>query len=284
MLLRVGYLGPRGTFSEQALELGAPEAQGVPLATVYDAVMAVQEGRVDRAVVPIENSLEGAVSATLDTLTGPADAVGIVGEAVLPVAHALLARPGVREADVRAVASHPQALAQCAESLRHRVPDAEIVPAASTAEAARRVAASGEPWAAIGPARTADIYDLAVLAEGIEDEPGNETRFVWLAPQGTQPSEPAGGAGAWRTSVAFFGAGDAAPGWLVRCLSEFAFRGVNLSRIESRPYRGRLGHYRFFLDMNGRVDDPTVEGAIAALHSHCEWVRVLGSYPASPRG
>jgi prephenate dehydratase len=282
--LRVGYLGPRGTFSEQALQLGAPTAQGVPLATVYEAVMAVQEGRVDRAVVPIENSLEGAVSATLDTLTGAADAVGIVGEAVLPVAHALLARSGVVEADVRVVTSHPQALAQCAGSLRHRVPGAEIVPAASTAQAAGRVAASGEPWAAIGPARAAGIYGLDVLAEGIEDEPGNETRFVWLAPQETEPSEPAGGAGAWRTSVAFFGAGDAAPGWLVRCLSEFAFRGVNLSRIESRPYRGRLGHYRFFLDMNGRVDDSAVEGAIAALHRHCEWVRVLGSYPAAPRG
>jgi len=282
--LRVGYLGPRGTFSEQALELGPPGAQGVPLPTVYDAVMAVQEGRVDRAVVPIENSLEGAVSATLDTLTGPADGVGIVGEAVLPVAHALLARPGVGEAHVRAVTSHPQALAQCAGSLRHRVPGAEIVPAASTAEAARRVAASDEPWAAIGPARAAGIYGLALLAEGIEDEPGNETRFVWLAPLGTQAFGPAGDAGAWRTSVAFFGAGDAAPGWLVRCLSEFAFRGVNLSRIESRPHRGRLGHYRFFLDVNGPVDDPAVEGAITALHGHCEWVRVLGSYPAAPRG
>lgn len=283
MSLRVGYLGPRGTFSEQALELGAPGAQGVPLATVYDAVMAVQEGRVDRAVVPIENSLEGAVSATLDTLTGPADAVGIVGEAVVPVAHALLARPGVAEADVRAVTSHPQALAQCAGSLRRRVPGAEIVPAASTAEAARRVAASGEPWAAVGPARTGEVYRLAVLAEGIEDEPGNETRFVWLAPQGTEPSEPPTGAASWRTSVAFFGTGDAAPGWLVRCLSEFAFRGVNLSRIESRPFRGRLGHYRFFVDMDGRVDDPAVDAAIAGLRSHCEWVRVLGSYPAAPR-
>lgn len=284
MSLRVGYLGPRGTFSEQALQLGAPTAQGVPLATVYDAVMAVQEGSVDRAVVPIENSLEGAVSATLDTLTGPADAVGIIGETVLPVAHALLARSGVGEADVCIVTSHPQALAQCAGSLRRRVPGAEIVPAASTAQAASRVAASAEPWAAIGPSRAAGIYGLGVLAEGIEDEPGNETRFVWLAPQGTEPPEPAGGAGAWRTSVAFFGAGDAAPGWLVRCLSEFAFRGVNLSRIESRPYRGRLGHYRFFVDMNGRVGDPAVEGAIAALHRHCEWVRVLGSYPAAPRG
>lgn len=282
MSLRVGYLGPRGTFSEQALELGAPGAQGVPLATVYDAVMAVQEGRVDRAVVPIENSLEGAVSATLDTLTGPADAVGIVGEAVVPVAHALLARPGVGETDVRAVTSHPQALAQCAASLRRRVPAAAIVPAASTAEAARRVADSGEPWAAIGPVRAAEIYRLTVLAEGIEDEPGNETRFVWLAPEGTQPSETAA-QGGWRTSVAFFGTGDAAPGWLVRCLSEFAFRGVNLSRIESRPFRGRLGHYRFFVDMDGRVDDAAVEGAIAGLRAHCEWVRVLGSYPAAPR-
>jgi len=282
--LRVGYLGPQGTFSEQALELGAPGSHGVPLATVHDAVMAVQEGRVDRAVVPIENSLEGAVNATLDTLTGPAAAVGIIGEAVLPVIHALLARRGMGEADVRAVTSHPQALAQCAGSLRYRLSGAELVPAPSTAEAARRVAASDEPWAAIGPARAAGLYGLVVLAEGIEDEPGNETRFVWLAPMGTQAPEPAGGAGAWRTSVAFFGAGDAAPGWLVRCLSEFAFRGVNLSRIESRPYRGRLGHYRFFLDLNGRADDPTVEEAIAALHGHCEWVRVLGSYPAAPRG
>ena len=282
MSLRVGYLGPRGTFSEQALELGAPGAQGVPLATVYDAVMAVQEGRVDRAVVPIENSLEGAVSATLDTLTGPADAVGIVGEAVVPVAHALLARPDVGEADVRAVTSHPQALAQCARTLRERLPGAELVAAASTAEAARRVAAEEtRVWAALGPVGAAQRYGLVVLDEGLEDEPGNVTRFVWLAPAGTSSVTSGEAPQRWRTSIAFFGAGDQAPGWLVRCLSEFAFRGVNLSRIESRPYRGRLGHYRFFADLEGHSGDEAVAGALAALQRHCEWVRILGSYPAA---
>ncbi|HEV2768959.1 MAG TPA: prephenate dehydratase [Solirubrobacteraceae bacterium] len=281
--MRIAYLGPPGTFSEQALHAGAPAgAQAVALPTVHDAVMAVAEGRAERAVVPMENSLEGSVRATLDTLAGPAEGVAIVGEALLGVSQALLARPGVVESEVEAVTSHPQALAQCERTLRERLAGAELVPVASTAEAARRVAAEEvRAWAALGPAGAAERYGLAVLDEGMEDEPGNVTRFVWLAPAGTPPEVPGEATRRWRTTIAFFGAGDQAPGWLVRCLSEFAFRGVNLSRIESRPYRGRLGHYRFFADLEGHADDEAVAGALAGLRRHCEWIRILGSYPAA---
>ncbi len=281
--MRIAYLGPPGTFSEQALHAGAPPgAEAVALPTVHDAVMAVAEGRAQRAVVPMENSLEGSVSATLDTLAGPAHGVAIVGEALLDVSHALLARPGVVESEVQTVTSHPQALAQCARTLRERLAGAKLVAAASTAEAARRVAAEeARAWAALGPVDAAERYGLVVLGEGLEDEPGNVTRFVWLAPVGTSPEAPGDAPQRWRTSIAFFGAGDQAPGWLVRCLSEFAFRGVNLSRIESRPYRGRLGHYRFFADLEGHAHDQAVAGALAGLQGHCEWVRILGSYPAA---
>jgi len=281
--MRIAYLGPPGTFSEQALHAGAPAGtQALARPTVHDAVMAVAEGRAERAVVPMENSLEGSVSATLDTLAGPAEGVTIIGEALLGVSHALLARPGVDESDVESVTSHPQALAQCEHTLRERLAGAELVPATSTAEAARRVAAEeARAWAALGPANAAERYGLVVLGEGLEDEPGNVTRFVWLAPTGTPPEVPEQSGARWRTSVAFFGAGDQAPGWLVRCLSEFAFRGVNLSRIESRPFRGRLGHYRFFADLDGRSDDEAVAGALAGLRRHCEWIRILGSYPAA---
>jgi prephenate dehydratase len=119
-----------------------------------------------------------------------------------------------------------------------------------------------------------------VLREEVDDEPGNATRFVWLGAVGSEPVE-SDGTGAWKTSVVFAGAGDAQPGWLVRCLSEFAFRGVNLTKIESRPRRGRLGHYLFHVDMEGRAGESSVDDAVQALHAHCEEVRLLGTYPAA---
>ena len=119
-----------------------------------------------------------------------------------------------------------------------------------------------------------------MLREEVDDEPGNATRFVWLGAAGSEPVE-SDGAGPWKTSVVFAGAGDAQPGWLVRCLSEFAFRGVNLTKIESRPRRGRLGHYLFHVDMEGRAGEPSVDDAVQALHAHCEEVRLLGTYPAA---
>ncbi len=181
---------------------------------------------------------------------------------------------------IEAVISHPQPLAQCARFLRAELPDAAVRAAASTAEAVRTVAQSGEPWAALGPHGAAERYGCRVLREEVDDEPGNTTRFVWLGQAGSAALEP-DGAGAWKTSVVFAGAGDAQPGWLVRCLSEFAFRGVNLTKIESRPLRARLGHYLFHVDMEGRVDEPSVADAVRALDAHCEEVRLLGTYPAA---
>jgi prephenate dehydratase len=150
---------------------------------------------------------------------------------------------------------------------------------ASTAEAAQIVVGQGAPWAALGTLRAAELYGATVLAEAVEDEPGNATRFVWLARQAAAPA-PTEGAPA-KTSLSFWGTGDDSPGWLVRCLSEFAFRGVNLTKIESRPLRARLGHYRFFVDCQGAATDRPVAEAVAGLRAHCEQVRILGTYPAA---
>jgi prephenate dehydratase len=274
---RAAYLGPPGTFSEEALLAGGGELEPLPLDTVRDVVLAVQDGRAERAVVPIESAAEGSVDATLDALVHEAPDVAMVGEIVLPVRHALVAAPGTQLGDVRAVVSHPQALAQCARFIREELPGARIVAATSTADAVREVASEGAGRAAIGTLRAADLYGAEILREGVEDSAGNATRFVWL----TRTSPEATADGATRTSLAFVGAGAGEPGWLVRCLSEFAFRGVNLTRIESRPRRDGLGHYVFFVDLDGGLGDERVAGAVEGLRTHCDTVRVLGTYPGA---
>jgi prephenate dehydratase len=280
--MRLGYLGPAGTFSEEAVRAAVPGegADLVPFPSIHEAVMAVHEGAVDRALVPIENSLEGGVNATLDALAADSRDVTIVGETVLAIRNCLIARDDLALEDIEAVISHPQPLGQCARFLHTELPQAAVRAATSTAEAVRQVAAASEPWAALGPRSAATLYGCRVLREGVEDEADNATRFVWLARGGT-PAAEAGGGAPWKTTVVFAGAGDRSPGWLVRCLSEFAFRGVNLVRIESRPRRGPLGHYVFHVDMEGRADDPQVAEALAGLGGHCEEVRMLGSYPAA---
>jgi prephenate dehydratase len=275
--VRVGYLGPEGTFTEQAAR--RVEGERVPLATVHDVVAAVESGTVDRGVVPIENSLEGAVNATLDALAVDFPGVAIVGESVLAVHQALIAHDDLALDAITQVASHPQGLAQCAHFLRSELPAARLVAATSTAEAVRDVVASPEPHAAIAPARAAELHGAVVLRERIEDDPDNATRFVVLARAGEAAP---GGAGPFKTSVLFAGAGDASPGWLVRCLSEFAFRGVNLTKIESRPRRRQLGHYLFLVDLEGAASDAAAADAVEGLRKHCEEVRVLGTYEAAP--
>jgi prephenate dehydratase len=287
LLLRLGYLGPAGTFSEEAA-LSSPDAAGaqlVALPTVRDTILAVHHGQVDRAIVPIENSLEGPIGVTLDTLAEEHD-VTIVGELVLAVSPCLIARTALDLESIERVVSHPQPLAQCAGFLRAHIPAAEVVPVASTAEAVRVVAAEPSPWAALGTRRAAELYGATVLVQGVEDEPGNATRFVWLARTAGEDDAAASASAAVdparpaKTSLAFWGSGDDSPGWLVRCLSEFAFRGVNLTKIESRPMRAQLGHYRFFVDCEGDAHADPVAEAIAGLQAHCEHVKVLGSYPA----
>jgi prephenate dehydratase len=284
--MRLGYLGPEGTWCAEALEASAPAGLGepVPFPTVYDTVSAVAGGEVARALVPIENSLEGAVNATLDALAVDFPEVEVVGETVLAIRHCLIAARELELGAIEAVVSHPQAHAQCGRFLRAELPGARVVAANSTADAVRAVADAAEPWAAIGTPLAAELYGGIVLRAGIEDDPDNATRFVWLAgPQagGDGPFPPAAEGAAFKTSIVFAGAGDDSPGWLVRCLSEFAFRGVNLSKIESRPRRGRLGHYFFHVDADGRLSEEAVAGAVEGLHKHCEEVRVLGSYPAA---
>jgi prephenate dehydratase len=278
--MRLGYLGPAGTFSEEAARtaLDGGEAELVGLATVRDTILAVSDGSVDRAIVPIENSLEGPVGVTLDTLADEDNDVAVVGELVLAVTHHLVAHADIDPALVERVLSHPQALAQCAIFLREHAPQAQLVPTSSTADAVRTVV-EHPTWAAISTLRAAQLYDATVVASAVEDEPGNATRFVWLARR-SEVEAPADGTPA-KTSLAFWGSGDDSPGWLVRCLSEFAFRGVNLTKIESRPLRLRLGHYRFFVDCEGSAAGGAVAEAVEGLRRHCEQVRILGSYPAA---
>ena len=280
--MRVAFLGPAGTFSEEALRSSdaAAGAETVPFGSIHEAVVAVQDQAVDRALVPIENALEGGVSATLDALAADAPDVVVVGERVLAIRTCLVARGALELDAIELVVSHPQPLAQCARFLRATLPGTRVRAATSTAEAVREVVGSDQRWAALGPRGAAERYGARVLREGIDDEPGNATRFVWLGAAGSEPVD-SDGAGAWKTSVVFAGAGDAQPGWLVRCLSEFAFRGVNLTKIESRPRRGRLGHYLFHVDMEGRGGESSVDDAVQALHAHCEEVRLLGTYPAA---
>lgn len=273
--LKVAYLGPAGTHSEEALRASAPpDIEAIPYPTIYDAVMAVQEGSVARAVVPIENALEGSVAVTLDTLAVEADRVRIAAEVVHPIHHCVVARSELSLSAVERVVSHPQATAQCARFLREHLPHAEHVSAPSTADAVLTVCRSADASVALGSSLAAELYDCYIVATNVEDHPDNVTRFVWLAladEVGEVGDDP-------KTSIVFWGGGDQSPGWLVDVLSEFAGRGVNLTRIESRPRRTGLGHYFFFVDLEGAAGVYPVSDALDAVRRHVGELRVLGSY------
>ncbi|HEX3977166.1 MAG TPA: prephenate dehydratase [Solirubrobacteraceae bacterium] len=287
--MRAGYFGPEGTNTQEALlaDTVALELDTVPLPTIYDTVMAVHDGTVDTAIVPIENSLEGSVNATLDALAMETDDVMIVGEVVQPIRHCLIARTSLELSEIETVVSHPQANAQCARFIRTRLPNARVLAGSSTADAVRVVAGHDGPWAALGNRLAAERYGCLVLRAGVEDVADNETRFVWLARSGSSPGGPrvlASGnrpLGPWKTAVVFWGVGSEAPGWLVACLSEFAERGVNLTRIESRPRKQGLGRYMFFVDMEGHEDDVAVAAGLEGLRGRVERLKVLGCYPAA---
>ena len=285
---RVGYLGPAGTFSEEALLGSAVEdaVEPVAMTSIYDTVMALRGGEVSWAVVPIENSLEGSINVTLDLLVEEAGEVEIVGEALLRVSHSLIAATAVSLEEIDTVITHPQVPGQCTVFLRNELARARVVPAASTAEAVRAVVAAGRrDQAALGTPLAAGIYGATIIREGVEDRDDNETRFVWLAGDGAGPPPLKElTASQWKTSLVFWGAGADHPGWLVRCLDEFARREINLTKIESRPRRKRLGSYMFFADLAGALEDPPVAEAIAGVRSMCEELQVLGSYPAAADG
>jgi prephenate dehydratase len=270
------YLGPRGTFAEAALRTMplAVGADQIPYPTVTAALEAARGGDVTGALVPIENSVEGSVPATLDEL-GAGEPLVIVEEVALPVRFTLMARPGTQLADIRRLATHPHAQAQCRGWLARHLPDAQVIPAMSTAAAAAGLTEPDVPYdAAISQRLAADHYGLQVLAEGIGDNEEAWTRFVLAERPGAVPAPT----GADKTTLVLFMREDH-PGALLEILTEFSVRGVNLTRIESRPTRRALGDYYFSVDCEGHVDDSRVGEALMGLHRVCAQVRFLGSYP-----
>jgi prephenate dehydratase len=277
----VGFLGPEGTFTEEALRAtleaqapGGRERRFVPYASMQETIEAASTGEVDCAIVPIENSIEGTVSATLDVLAHEIDNLQIVREVRHPIRHCLLARPGLSLDQITKVVSHPHAHGQCRIWLRRNLPGREIEAANSTAKAVERVASTDEPWAAIGNQLAAATYGCVVLEADIEDHADNETRFIFLARQRERQDwfEP------YKTSVVCEIVKDQ-PGALLLILQEFAFRHINLSKIESRPSKRRLGDYIFIVDMEGKVDDVAVADALRCLRCKLPRLTVLGSYP-----
>lgn len=289
---RIGYLGPQGTFSEEALLAGvlAEAIDPVAFETFQDTILALSENAIEWAILPIENSLEGSVTVILDLLVDNAATLTIAGEELLPVKHFLIASDQLPLGEITRVLTHPQVPGQCRRFLRERLPHAKVLPASSTADAVRIAAAApaAEGTAAIGTRLAAEIYKGVVLCENIEDRDDNITRFVWIAgaaATGPPPLRRSRLSGPLKTSLVFWGAGADSAGWLVRCLDEFARRQINLTKIESRPQGGPLGHYMFFVDLEGDASAQPAAGAIAGLAQLCEEVIVLGCYPAagSPR-
>jgi prephenate dehydratase len=276
--VRYTFLGPEGTFTETALLKvpGAREAARVPATTVNAALDAVRAGTADAAMVPIENSVEGGVTATLDAIaTGPE--LRIVREEVVPITFVLVARPGTRAADVRRISTHGHAWAQCRGWAAANAPDAVHLAASSTAAGALALLdpASRPGDAAIcAPIVAEEHPELEVLATDIGDNPGAVTRFVLVSSPGPLPPRT----GADKTSVAVPLPEDRA-GALMEILEQFAARGVNLSRIESRPTGRYLGHYFFSIDVDGHIQDARIADALAGLHRISPQIRFLGSYP-----
>jgi len=269
---KVGYLGPEGTFTHEAALLYA-KGKRVDLTeyqTILDLIYGVDRGQIDYAVVPMENSMEGTVNITVDMIIHEVS-VYITGELVLPIHHCLLVKPGARLDELRVVLSHPQALAQCRKFLYERLRGVELCTASSTAAAAREVAAGPPEWGAIGSKHAASVFGLDIIEENIEEHDGNCTRFVVLSRRKCQPT------GYDKTSIVF--SVDHKPGSLYHALRLFAERGINLTKIESRPMKTSLGEYLFLVDFEGHVEDAIVREALDELARQSRHFSVLGSYP-----
>ena len=269
------YLGPKGTFTEAAF-LQMPIAQGadlIPAESVREALTLVRTGKVFGALVPIENSVEGSVATTLDEL-GHGESLEIIDEIAIPVEFALLAKPGTSISEIKRIATHPHAHAQCVDWLHKNIPGVHVLPAMSTAAAAEELSSGANYDAAICSVAAAKHYDLEILAQGIGDSDSAWTRFVLVSKPGhAQPST-----GNDKTTLSLFMHRNQ-PGALLNILTEFAVRGVDLSRLESRPTKQQLGDYFFSIDCVGHIDDENLGDALIELRRICADVKFLGSYP-----
>ena len=274
---RLAYLGPAGTFSEAAAIAYDPSAFRLPVETVHAVAQAVEAGEADEGVVAIENSLEGSVTDTLDLLLHDTD-LSIRSEIVVPISHCLIAKSGTTIADIKVVFSHTQSLGQCRKYLERSVPNADLVAALSNIYAVEEMLASERIAAAIAPKRALDLYDAVLLAEGIQDRSENVTRFVVLAREDHPPT------GNDKTSVAFTFAAEDKSGQVYHALGEFAKRGINLSKIESRPSKESLGRYIFLVDLDGHRTERFDKEALDAVAPSTSAFRIFGSYPKFARG
>ena len=268
---RIAFLGPEGTYTEEAaLQYDATaDLQAFP--SIAAVGTAVSSGMTDEGVVPIENSLEGAVTYTLDLLISQSG-LSISREIVLPIEHYLMARPGTRAADIQVIFSHPQALAQCRAFLERCFPNAQQTASLSTVAAVIDMQGSQLIAAAIAPRRASELHDVDILGQNIQDNPNNVTRFVVLGEQDHSPT------GRDKTSICFSYQQDS-PGLLYRALGEFAQRGINLAKVESRPTKESLGRYIFLIDCEGHREDPAVRETLDMLRGQVGLLKVLGSYP-----
>ncbi len=283
---KMAYLGPRGTFCEEAaIRCTDPTKwELVPYNSIEQVFAAVHLGEMDSGIVPIENSCEGSVNQTMDLLAYDYD-LKLSGEIVLPIKHNLLARPGIELEGISRIISHPQALAQCRRYLNANFKSLELIDVASTAEAARRVAESNDSWAAIGTTTAARAYGLEILCSEIQDRPNNETRFITLTKYGSNAANgntSGDGSCLHKTSLLLYLMNK--PGALFQALEQFNLYEINLTKIESRPAQTRIGEYLFFIDIEGHQLDPRVTKALAGLKSITHDIRILGSYRSASQG
>ena len=277
--MKIAFLGPRGTFTEEAL-LSDPVSSGadvelLPMRSIDEVLEAVQSAQVEHGFVAIENSIEGTVNITVDTLVFGSNLL-IQREVVTPIRMHLMGRAGSDVAGLERVLSFPHAIAQCRDWLNAHAPRAVIVASNSTADAVRMVAEWDDPTAAaIGPARAAELHGLQVLAADIEDHPDNATRFVLVSKDGIPPPT-----GHDKTSIVCFQSADH-PGSLHSILGQFSARNLNLTKLESRPTKKGLGDYCFVIDLEGHVDDEVIADCLRDLHAEHAGVKFLGSYPAA---
>ena len=271
MARRLAYLGPRGTYSEEAAMLYDEEAELVAATTLPGVVQCVHGGEAEEGIVPVENSLEGTVTFTADLLIQETT-LKIKSELVLPIHHCLLSKPGDNDEGVEVIYSHPQSLGQCREYLQRRFPEASLMPSLSNSSAVSDMMSSERQALAIAGKRAAWFFDAQILEEEIEDNHSNATRFIVLAAEDGAPT------GKDKTSICFNFDADR-PGSLVGVLQEFSNRGINLNKIESRPTRKSLGRYFFLADVDGHKADEAVRDALEVIAGKVSMLKVLGSYP-----
>jgi prephenate dehydratase len=271
MTKRLAFLGPAGTNTEQIAIVHDPDATLLPFPSVPAVAAAVDSGMADEGVVAIENSLEGSVTSNLDLLIHESN-LFIRHELVLPIQHLLLSKPETKSEEVRVVYSHPQALGQCRSYLAKCFPDAQLAASLSTSAAVEEMQSSDVPAAAIANQRSAELYGAHILARHVQDDPNNETRFVVLAREDHPPT------GKDKTSICFNFEHDAA-GILYSVMGAFAKRGINLTKIESRPTRESLGRYIFLVDLEGHREDPVLKEALDEVKAQVSLFKVFGSYP-----